>query len=72
MTDLKDKIDLLCKEKTIYENKIIEIKQEINNTYKMIYEDCIKKNGSHEYERVIETGPYPSSYFVCKKCGYEY
>jgi len=72
MNDLNAKISSLYKEKKIYETKIIEINKEIENTYKKIYENCINKNGSHNYERIIECGPYPDSYLVCKNCGYEH
>jgi hypothetical protein len=36
-----------------------------------IIEECIEKNGKHDFERERESGPYGESYFVCKQCGYE-
>ena len=36
-----------------------------------IIEECIEKNGKHDFEREREPGLYGESYFVCKQCGYE-
>ena len=66
-----DKI-ILCEEKKKYEEKIIVIKeqiQEINNT---IVNDCINKYGKHIFEQEIESGAYGETFLNCKNCGYEY
>ena len=56
---------------TLYEKKIKELKIQIEEINNKIIRDCIFNNGSHDYVREIEMGPYGGSYLVCKKCGYE-
>jgi hypothetical protein len=58
--------------------KIMELQKEINNYEQDIIEidnvikkECIKKNGQHQFEREIDSGPYPESWWVCKNCGFE-
>lgn len=56
---------------TLYEKKIQELKVQIEEINEVIVSNCVFKNGTHDYVREIDMGPYGDSYLVCKKCGYE-
>ena len=60
-----DNIKLLEVQIKQLKNKLIEIDNEI-------VQDCIKKNGKHDFKRERDPGLYGESYFICKLCGYEY
>jgi hypothetical protein len=47
-----------------YENDIIEINESIKR-------NCVRQYGKHDFERQIDSGPYPESWWVCTKCGFE-
>jgi hypothetical protein len=55
----------------LLEDEIKKIKLEIEEINMKIIEECIEKNGKHDFEREREAGLYGESYFVCKQCGYE-
>ena len=62
--EIIQKIKELQRQIKHYENDIIEI----NNTIKR---ECVRKYGKHEFEREIDQGPYPESWWVCKNCRFE-
>ena len=59
-----DNIQLLEVQINDFKNKLIEIDNQI-------VQDCINKNGKHNFERERDPGLYGESYFICKLCGYE-
>jgi hypothetical protein len=62
--EIRKKIMELQREIHKYETDIIEINE-------VIKRECIKKNGKHEFEREMDNGPCPESWWVCKNCGFE-
>ena len=56
--------------RNLYSN-IYLLEDEIEEINVKIIQECIEKNGKHDFEREREAGLYGESYFVCKQCGYE-
>ncbi len=54
-----------------YENKIKQLKNEINNIDTKIIQDCVETHGCHNFRREIDEGPYPETFYVCIYCDYE-
>jgi|UniRef100_A0A6C0CK09 hypothetical protein len=62
--EIRKKIMELQREINNYENDIIEINESIKR-------NCVRQYGKHDFERQIDSGPYPESWWVCTKCGFE-
>lgn len=66
-------MDSLIKEKKRLENHIALRKTEVNyleNSVKVIQQK-IYNLCEHEFVKEVESGMYPETYYLCKKCGYE-
>tara|TARA_R110002020_G_scaffold17043_1_gene60282 strand:+ start:2310 stop:2540 length:231 start_codon:yes stop_codon:yes gene_type:complete len=54
-----------------YENKIIQLKNQINSINKKIIQECVESHSCHNFREENEDGPYPETFCICINCGYE-
>ena len=54
-----------------YEIEITACKNQINDINTSITQECVKKHGTHDFVREVESSLYGETYFICKNCEYE-